>query len=187
MADRRGDVMGALVLQAAVLAAKAHRGQMRKGASAAPYIEHPLQVSELVSQVSNDDEVLAAAVLHDVLEDSDTTHAALAAAFGERVAGIVVELTDDPSWKSLPVAERKARQAGHFATASDSARIIKMADQTCNLRDLAAEPGIWPATRHNDYRRGAESIVQACRPASAPLAHLFDQAAQIHRVATDAS
>jgi (p)ppGpp synthase/HD superfamily hydrolase len=164
-----------LVLAAAAFAAEAHRLQIRKGRDRLPYINHPLNVAELVAEGTADPEVLAAAILHDVLEDTDATAEDLATRFGPRVLGLVEELTDDPAWSGLPLGERKAKQAGKFAAkASAEARAIKIADQLSNIDDLVREPEVWPRERHAAYLAGARAIVAACRPAAPALAAQFD-------------
>lgn len=187
MADWRRDVTGpALILDAAAVAARAHSGQVRKGTSGAPYIEHPLAVARLVADHTDDPEVLAAALLHDVLEDSAITRDDLARDFGDRITDLVAELTDDPSLEAMDLPRRKARQAEHVAGVSGQAQAIKIADQTSNLRDLASDPSFWDADRHAAYREGAVRIVAACRSAAPGLAAAFDAAARNHERATGA-
>jgi guanosine-3',5'-bis(diphosphate) 3'-pyrophosphohydrolase len=97
------------ILKAASFAAKKHKGQKRKGDDAEPYINHPVEVANLIVNVGgvNDPEIITAALLHDTVEDVDVTFEEIAEHFGETVAGYVRELTDD---KSLPKAERKQKQ-----------------------------------------------------------------------------
>ncbi|RMF32892.1 MAG: bifunctional (p)ppGpp synthetase/guanosine-3',5'-bis(diphosphate) 3'-pyrophosphohydrolase [Alphaproteobacteria bacterium] len=166
-----------LILRAAELAASAHAGQLRKGRGQVPYINHPLAVARIVSGFSRDAEVLAASILHDVLEDTDVSESELADSFGARVTALVKELTDDPAWADLPLPERKARQAEKLGGTSAEARMVKIADQLANIRDLTAEPEIWPRGRHEDYLAGARAIVAACRPAAPELARKFDDSA----------
>jgi guanosine-3',5'-bis(diphosphate) 3'-pyrophosphohydrolase len=166
----------ALVLRAAEFAARRHRDQRRKGPEAAPYVNHVLAVARLVADVAGvtDPEVIAAALLHDTIEDTGTTGAELAAQFGPRVAGLVHELTDD---KSLPKDERKDLQIRHAAHASAAAKIIKLADKLANLRDiLAAPPRDWPAERSRAYFDWAGAVVAGLRGASPPLEALIDDA-----------
>ena len=111
-----------LFSRAAYFAAIAHRAQKRKGPLAPPYIEHPLEVASLLAAEGGitDPEVLAAGVLHDTVEDTATTPADLVAAFGDRVASLVAEVTDD---KSLPKEERKAAQVAHARALSSGAKV----------------------------------------------------------------
>ena len=169
-----------LILDAARVAAEAHVGQLRKGTSGAPYINHPIAVAQMVASQTDDPEVIAAALLHDVVEDSNIDTGGLRAEFGDRVARFVCELTDAPELEALPRPERKRKQARHMADASPEAKLIKIADQTSNLEDLAREPEAWPPGDHADYRVGAQTVVTACRSASPSLAARFDRAAEAH-------
>jgi guanosine-3',5'-bis(diphosphate) 3'-pyrophosphohydrolase len=104
-----------LVIRAAAFAAEKHRRQRRKDAEASPYINHPIALANVLAHEAEIDDaaVIAAALLHDTIEDTDTTAEELRAAFGREVAGVVVEVTDD---KSLPKAERKQAQVDHART-----------------------------------------------------------------------
>jgi guanosine-3',5'-bis(diphosphate) 3'-pyrophosphohydrolase len=148
MQDRLG-----LILKAAVFAAEKHRGQVRKGADATPYIYHPIAVAEALAKEGGvtDPDLIAAALLHDTIEDTPTVHDDLVEAFGERVADLVAELTDD---KRLPKARRKELQVEHAPHLSDGAKQIKLGDKLCNLREmLASPPADWPAARRAEYFR----------------------------------
>ncbi len=134
--------------------------------------------------LTEDAEVIAAALLHDVVEDSDVTLGGLRATFGGRVAGIVGELTDPPETEGWPRARRKARQAEHMGSASVEARTIKIADQISNLEDLAREPDAETAESHAAYREGAVAVVASCRDACPALAARFDAACAAHAAAT---
>lgn len=143
-----------LVIQAAMFAAERHRDQRRKGALRAPYINHPLAVAKyLVMAGIEDPEVIAAALLHDTVEDTDTTIMEIEALFGTRVARIVAEVTDD---KKLPKAERKRRQVLNAATKSKDAKLVKLADKISNLIDLRDSPPNWSQARiaaYHDFSR----------------------------------
>jgi uncharacterized membrane protein YgcG len=152
-----------LFSRAAHFASVAHRSQTRKCALPTPYIEHPLEVASLVATLGgvSDGEVLAAAVLHDTVEDTATTPADLAAAFGARVASLVAEVTDD---KSLPKAARKAAQVAHAAVCSPAAKAIKLADKLSNLRSLLRADGVpmgWPEARVAEYFAWARAVADA--------------------------
>jgi (p)ppGpp synthase/HD superfamily hydrolase len=124
-----------LVTRAAEFAARQHVGQRRKGAAQEPYINHLSEVAYLLAETTEEPDavLVAAGWLHDTLEDTSTTKAELEASFGPHVAEIVTEVTDD---KSLPKHQRKQ----HAAEKSRSARLIKIADKTSNLRSLASSP-----------------------------------------------
>jgi (p)ppGpp synthase/HD superfamily hydrolase len=148
------------VLEAALFAAEKHRHQRRKDHAATPYINHPLGVAKIMCEAGIEDvDVLVAALLHDTVEDTETTPSELAERFGPRVASLVAEVTDD---KSLLKAERKRLQVATAADKSDGARLIKIADKIANLRDLADHPPAWDDERMEAYRVfSAEVIAQA--------------------------
>src|SRR5687768_7794747 len=141
----------ALIMDAASFAADRHRGQRRKDAEASPYINHPLALARILANEGGvtDTAVLVAALLHDTVEDTETTIEEIEARFGPEVAGIVAEVTDD---KSLEPAERKRLQVVKAASKSDGAKLVKLADKTCNLRDLGATPPVeWSPERRRQY------------------------------------
>ena len=158
-------------------AARAHAGQTRKGRAGIPYINHPVEVARMVAATGAPEDVVIAAVLHDVVEDSDVTLAELERAFGPEVAALVDALTDDPDWERLSTPERKRRQAGEMPRAPGAARAIKIADQASNLGDLAREPEAWKPTEVWDYLAASCAVVDACRGASPDLEARFDEAA----------
>jgi guanosine-3',5'-bis(diphosphate) 3'-pyrophosphohydrolase len=161
----------ALILRAAQFAAERHRDQRRKGSEAAPYINHPLALANLLATCGVDDPaVLAAALLHDTVEDTETTPEELVEGFGTDVAAIVVEVTDD---KSLPKAERKRMQIEHAAHLSDQAKLVKLADKVCNLRDLTHSPPDWPLERKREYFDWAKAVVDKMRGTHARLEVMF--------------
>ena len=166
----------AALLDAIMFAAEKHRMQRRKDADASPYINHPLALARLLAVDCgiNDLDVLRAAVLHDTVEDTETTIDELSARFGPTVAGIVQEVTDDTA---LPAHERKALQIEHAAHKSTSAALVKLADKTCNLRDLAkAPPQGWPLKRRQDYFDWARLVVDGLPAVSPLLRQAFDNA-----------
>jgi guanosine-3',5'-bis(diphosphate) 3'-pyrophosphohydrolase len=134
-------------------------------------------VAELIARVGGvaDLAVLQAAVLHDTLEDTETTREELAARFGEAVAGIVAEVTDD---KARPKAERKRLQVEHAPQLSREAKLVKLGDKICNVRDvLRAPPEKWDARRRAEYVEWAASVVDGCRGTNAALERHFDELA----------
>jgi (p)ppGpp synthase/HD superfamily hydrolase len=157
-------------------AADKHRDQRRKGECASPYINHPIEVAELLVRVGGvtNASVLQAAVLHDTLEDTETTAGELSARFGPAVRRLVEEVTDD---KSLPKEERKRLQIVHAPTLSAPARLIKLADKICNVRDISLKPPRdWSIERRVEYLAWAERVVAGCRGVSAGLEQAFDEA-----------
>lgn len=156
-------------------AASRHVDQRRKGEAGEPYMNHLTEVAELVAMATDgsDVAVIVAAVLHDAVEDTDATPEEIAALFGDDVARLVAEVTDD---KALPKAERKELQITHARHASDRAKLIKMADKISNLNSLAASPPAgWSTARIAEYRAWAARVVEGCRCASDILAAEFDR------------
>ena len=162
-----------LVLRALAFAAQRHRDQRRRDRHASPFVNHPIEVATLLADVGavSDPTTLAAAVLHDVVEDTATTTDEVASAFGDAVARIVAEVTDDPA---LPRSERRRLQALHAATLSPAARLIKIADKTANVGQMPAD---WSAERRADYVSTARRVVDACRGTNAALERRFDEVA----------
>ena len=128
-----------LILKAAHFAAQKHRDQRRKDKEVSPYINHPISVAKIISEIGNteDPKVLAAALLHDTIEDTETTVDELIDNFGERVCSLVQEVTDD---KSLPKMERKQRQIEHAKEISEGAALIKLGDKISNVTDITNTP-----------------------------------------------
>lgn len=161
------------LLRAVRFAADKHRHQRRKGRDASPYINHPIEVAELISRVGEIDDpaVLIAAILHDTVEDTETTFEAIEDEFGAEVRDLVAEVTDD---KSLPKAERKRLQVEHSARLSERAKLIKIADKTCNVRDIAhSPPHDWNGERCSEYIDWARRVVDGCRGTHAGLERVF--------------
>ena len=165
-----------VVLKALAFAAHKHRDQRRKDAAASPYINHPIALANVLvreAEVSEPD-VVAAALLHDTLEDTQTSPGELRTAFGERVARIVEEVTDD---KSLPKAERKRLQIEHAAAISREAKLVKLADKICNLRDMADHPPAgWDLVRRREYFDWAKAVIDRLRGVHPGLEAAFDAA-----------
>jgi guanosine-3',5'-bis(diphosphate) 3'-pyrophosphohydrolase len=164
------------LLTAISFAAAKHRNQRRKDADATPYINHPLQLATLLATEGGVDDVetLMAAVLHDTVEDTETTHEELLEHFGKKVAGIVAEVTDD---KSLVKADRKLAQIAHAPQMSVGAALVKLADKTCNLQDVANHPPAnWPLVRRQEYFDWARAVVDGLPPVSRRMRAAFDAA-----------
>ena len=171
------------VLKAALFAADRHRNQRRKGSRGAPYVNHPLAVAECLATAGIEDpDILAAALLHDTVEDTDTSLAELEELFGQRVASIVAEVTDD---KSLPKAERKLRQIANAPTKSHEAKLVKLADKICNLRDLRDCPPDWSPERIADYHRFAKDVYRGLKGTNAALDNQIDHLLAQHAQAGD--
>jgi guanosine-3',5'-bis(diphosphate) 3'-pyrophosphohydrolase len=122
----------------------------------------------------HDPVVIAAALLHDTIEDTETTHDELAAEFGDAIADVVAEVTDD---KALPKAARKQLQIDHAPELSRAAKLAKLADKICNLRDIAASPPVeWPLRRRQEYLDRAAAVVDGLRGVHPGLERLFAEA-----------
>ncbi|MBS1796023.1 MAG: HD domain-containing protein [Acidobacteria bacterium] len=162
-------------VEAASFAAKKHRYQKRKGDDAEPYVNHPLEVANLLANVGrvDDFDILIAAVLHDTVEDTETTAEEIAARFGAVVSGYVLEVTDD---KSLPKAERKLKQIEHAPHLSAGAKQIKLADKISNITDVSTNPPAgWPLERRIEYIDWGERVVAGLRGVNPYLEAHFDE------------
>jgi guanosine-3',5'-bis(diphosphate) 3'-pyrophosphohydrolase len=140
------------VVKATHFAANKHRNQRRKTLEAIPYINHPIDLAHLlVNEVGcYDENIVCAAILHDVLEDTKTSAEELVREFGPNVYSLVEAVTDD---KSLDWKTRKELQVEKAKTASYAVAIIKLADKTCNLRDFQTygTPNGWTRERVIEY------------------------------------
>ena len=173
-----------LILDAASFAANKHRLQRRKDADASPYINHPLSLATILAKEGGveDAKVIAAALLHDTVEDTDTQISELETLFGRRVASIVAEVTDDTT---LLREERKRRQVTSAPTKSYEAKLCKLADKICNLRDLRDCPPDWSAERIDNYHRFARDVYRGLKGAHAALDNQMDQLLAQHVQAGD--
>ena len=165
-----------LLLKAIAFAADKHRNQRRKDKDASPYINHPIALADVLANEAGieDEKVLIAAVLHDTIEDTDTTEPELAKLFGDEITAIVLEVTDD---KALPKAERKRLQIEHALTISRRAKLVKLADKICNLRDMASNPPAeWSLERRQEYFDWAKAVIDGLRSSHPTLERLFDEA-----------
>ena len=162
-----------LILNAADFAAYKHRNQKRKDEEKTPYINHPIAVARAISEIGNveDPEVLAAALLHDTLEDTKTTPEELIDKFGERVCNLVQEVTDD---KTLPKLERKQRQIEHAKEISGDAALIKLGDKISNVTDITKTPPTnWDNMRRLEYFEWAEKVINNCPKVNEALENHF--------------
>jgi guanosine-3',5'-bis(diphosphate) 3'-pyrophosphohydrolase len=155
-------------------AADKHRDQRRKGKSASPYINHPIVVAETLARYGVDDPVtLQAAVLHDTIEDTETTAEELEAEFGSEVRDVVMEVSDD---KALPKRERKLRQVEDASSLSERAKLVRIADKIANVHDvLHAPPTDWSVEWRLSYIDWTERVVSACRGCHPELEARYDE------------
>ncbi len=164
----------ALFLKALHFAADKHRDQRRKGEDASPYINHPIHVAQILTEVVGVEDigVLCAAVLHDTVEDTETTSEDLEREFGSRIAGIVAEVTDD---KGLPKERRKQEQIAHAHFISPEGALVKVADKISNITDVADHPPLdWGRQRRQEYLDWAAEVVANCRAADPGLVNHFE-------------
>jgi (p)ppGpp synthase/HD superfamily hydrolase len=163
------------ILSAAHYAAEKHATQKRKGKTGEPYINHLLEVAQLISAAvpEPDTNLLIAALLHDVIEDAGVTKDVLAHRFGADVANLVAEVTDD---KSLPKAERKRLQVENAPKKSVRAQAIKLADKISNLRAILSSPPVdWDYQRRKEYFEWAKRVVDGLTAPNPTLKAEFDK------------
>ena len=179
-ANLRGNTMrskkheSGLLIQALAFAAHKHRDQRRKDAAASPYINHPIALADVLANEGEvfDTDVLCAALLHDTIEDTETTLEELREHFGDKIASIVMEVTDD---KLLDKGVRKQAQIDHAATLSHEAKLVKLADKISNLRDILGKPPAgWSEERKSEYFKWAGKVVDGLRGTHPGLEEIFD-------------
>ena len=169
--SRTGDL-----IQALAFAAAKHRVQRRKDVCASPYINHPIQLVDVLCNEAGveDINVLRGAILHDTIEDTETTADELTQHFGQQICEIVLEVSDDAN---LCKADRKQEQINHAATLSDEAKLVKLADKICNLRDVADNPPAgWGIERRQEYFDWALAVIDGLRGIHPVLESIFDRA-----------
>jgi (p)ppGpp synthase/HD superfamily hydrolase len=170
-----------LVSSAADLAARRHNGMARKGRGSEPYINHLAEVANILAEVTDgaDAGLVAAGWLHDTVEDTGTTREELAQKFGERVAALVVEVTDD---MSLPKTKRREMQIESAPHKSPGAKLIKIADKISNIRArVHSNPTTEERADLTDYVDWAEQVVAGCRGGNAALDRMFDDTVKLAR------
>lgn len=169
-----------LLLKATRFAAHKHRDQRRKDVLASPYINHPVMVTSILAEEAHilDINVLCGGLLHDTIEDTDTSSEELLYEFGADIQRIVLEVTDD---NRLPKVDRKRLQIEQAASASYEGRLVKLADKIANLRDMVnAPPAQWPTKRIREYYDWATAVIDQIRGTNPTLERLFDDACR-HR------
>ena len=161
-----------LVKRAERYARVCHFGQFRKGAAREPYTIHLEEVSSLVEKWGGSEEAIAAAWLHDTIEDCPPTcYEDLVGLFGKQVANLVAEVIDD---KSIPKQIRKELQIENAPKKSPGATLIKLADKTSNLGALAySPPEEWSLERRLEYVTWATTVVEALPAVSKDGMNLF--------------
>ena len=164
-----------LLFDALAFAAHKHRAQRRKDKEASPYINHPIALADVLANEGGvvDPVTLCAALLHDTIEDTRTSNRELRENFGKEIADVVMEVTDD---KTLRKYVRKRRQIEHAPHLSRRAKLVKLADKICNLRDIASNPpATWSRTRKREYYEWAKRVIDGLRGAHPGLERTFDR------------
>jgi len=163
-----------LIIRATAFAAEKHRNQRRKDAEASPYVNHPIALAKVLATEGHvtDVHALVAALLHDTIEDTETTAEEIRIAFGGSIMRIVLEVTDN---KALPKAERKRFQIEHAPHLSPPAKLVKLADKICNLRDVSdCPPTDWSLERRREYFDWAKQVIDGLRGVNKKLEAIFD-------------
>jgi guanosine-3',5'-bis(diphosphate) 3'-pyrophosphohydrolase len=162
-----------LLFKALSFSAEKHTKQRRKDIDKTPYINHPISLANILAQRwVIDENVLCAAILHDTIEDTETTVDELQEHFGEKITSIVLEVTDD---KSLEKSIRKQKQVEHAASISHEAKLVKLADKIANITDIINSPPVdWSTDRKKDYFNWAKAVVDNLRGAHQGLEKDFD-------------
>lgn len=151
-----------------------HRFQRRKGFTRIPYINHPIKVAKLLVDMNENpqNEMIIAALLHDVVEDTDSTIEEIEKRFGSKVASIVNEVTDD---MTLPSKLRKEHQVVKSPGLSKEAKQIKIADKICNITDMLHYPIGWSLGKKKKYILWSIRVVAGCRTINKKLEQCFDE------------
>lgn len=165
----------ALIVKATNFAAHKHRNQRRKNKEAAPYINHPIEVAHLLIEVGDviSPKALCAALLHDTIEDTETTYEEIKEHFGPDIANIVKEVTDD---KSLDKVQRKKLQIENAVKKCHHAKLVKLADKLSNLRSLLTDPPKdWSPSIIEGYFIWAYKVVAGLRNTNSGLETELDK------------
>jgi GTP diphosphokinase / guanosine-3',5'-bis(diphosphate) 3'-diphosphatase len=164
-----------LFLKAMKFSAEKHRDQRRKDEQASPYINHPIEVANVLWTIGDvhDITTIVGALLHDTIEDTNTTDEEIRINFGEDVLALVLEVSDD---KNLPKQKRKLQQIEKASLLSSRAKQLKLADKICNIGDIANfPPRNWSWQRRVDYLEWADSVIAGLRGINVELETYFDE------------
>ncbi|MBZ0187356.1 MAG: HD domain-containing protein [Candidatus Obscuribacterales bacterium] len=177
----------ALLFDALSYASEMHSKQRRKNKEASPYINHPIDVGRILVTIGkvNDTNILAAAILHDTIEDTAASHESIQERFGEDIACLVMECTD---YKSLPKAKRKQLQIDHAAQKSERAKLIKLADKISNVSNIGeSPPQDWSHERISEYLDWTEKVVAGLKGTNRDLDLLYQKVLSEARAAVGRS
>ena len=145
-----------MVNRAIAFATKAHEGQLRKGTQR-PYIVHPIEVGDIVSTMTRDEEIISAAILHDTIEDCHgITKEVLAEEFSERVADMVAQESED---KSKNWIDRKTATIKHLEEAPIEVKMIGLADKLSNMRDINRDYPVCGEELWKRFRMQSKSMI----------------------------
>lgn len=167
--------METLTMCAEAFARQRHAGQRRDNRVGDSKVDHLAEVALLVQRAGGSDDAIAAAWLHDILEDTVTTREEILERFGERVCALVVALTDDKELALIPsILDRKRLQARKFENAEYAVHLVKVADQISNMKSVKEDPPVdWNTQMCTEYIEGAKEVVAVCRKAPAVLHQRF--------------
>jgi guanosine-3',5'-bis(diphosphate) 3'-pyrophosphohydrolase len=163
-----------ILTEAYKFSATKHTKQRRKGILDIPYINHPIEVANVLAHTNEYEDfiLLAAAVLHDTLEDTETTFDELNSNFGSEISNVVLEVTDD---MSLSKEKRKQIQIDKASGLSIRAKKIKIADKICNVLDILQTRYYWNDRQKHEYINWSVQVVDKCRNVDDVLAREFDK------------
>lgn len=167
-----------IVLKALAFAAEKHRFQFRKGEEQTPFINHPIKVANLLSEVGKIDDpaTICGAILHDTIEDTVTSCDELEVLFGKEICGLVSEVSDD---RYMKPSESKIHQVDYAALLSEKAKLIRLADKIANVYDIAHfPPAHWTKERRKQYLNWSKSVVDNIRGINPELEQKFDDVFQ---------
>lgn len=163
----------AKIVRAAYFAGEKHKDQRRSDKEETPYINHPLELASiLVDEGYVDDvNVICAALLHDTIEDTETTFEELESIFGPVVTNIVREVSND---MTLSSTERRIRETENIPGLSHPAKLVKLADKIANIRDISTMPPVgWTLAKKEAYFDFSLSIAERAKDASPLLYEVF--------------
>jgi guanosine-3',5'-bis(diphosphate) 3'-pyrophosphohydrolase len=179
MEENRCDL--ALIFEALHFAAEKHRKQRRKGSADTPYINHPIAVAYYLCTYADvlDVNVLVAALLHDILEDTDTAPREIEEKFGLQVLKLVQEVTDD---KNLPKKVRRNEQENTMGERSHGAKLIRIADKISNVSDFfhSPPPG-WDSETRIEYLDWTERVIGKIKGVNPNLESVYDEKLKMAR------
>lgn len=163
-----------IVFRALKFSAYKHRKQRRKGSAGIPYINHPIEVTSMIIELLENPkyDLLAAALLHDTIEDTNTSAEEIEHAFGNRIMRLVMEVTDD---KRISRVKRKQLQIDKARELTYEAKCIKIADKACNISDILYTRIKWSRQRKINYVKWANEVIGQIRDTNAELVGAFDK------------